>query len=74
MYFCDHYPVTELANMENNEHQKDTKLRRERTQDAEILKIMEDHTTDYAHKKLRLANNESSKVMDNIIHQYNLTL
>lgn len=52
--------------MENNEHQKETKLRRNRTQDAEIFKIMEDQTTDYVHKKKRLANNESSKIMDNI--------
>lgn len=50
--------------MENNEHQKDTKLRRDRTQDAEILKTMEDQTTDYVHKKQRLANNACSKVMD----------
>ncbi|KAL9845551.1 spermatogenesis-associated protein 1 isoform 5-T7 [Geothlypis trichas] len=45
----------ELANMENNEHQKDTKLRRDqikkRTQDAEVLKIREDQTTDYVHRK-----------------------
>lgn len=74
MYFCDHYPVTELANMENNKHQKDTKLRRERTQVAEILKIMEDQTTDDVHKKLRLADNESSKITDNIIHRYKLIL
>lgn len=66
MYFCHHYPVTELANMENNEHQKDTKSRRDGTQDAEILKIVEDQTTDYVHKKQRLANNDSSKIMDNI--------
>lgn len=52
--------------MENNEHQKETKLRRNRTQDAEIFKIMEDQTTDYVHKKKRLANNESSTIMDNI--------
>lgn len=52
--------------MENNEHQKETKLRRNRTQDAEIFKIMEDQTTDYVRKKKRLANNESSKIMDNI--------
>ncbi|KFP70757.1 Spermatogenesis-associated protein 1, partial [Acanthisitta chloris] len=41
-----------LTNMENNDHQKDTKLRRERTQDAEILKIMEGQTTEYVHKNL----------------------
>lgn len=52
--------------MENNEHQKDTKLRRDRTQDAEVLKIREDQTTDYVHRKQRLANNTSPKIMDNI--------
>ncbi|XP_066048654.1 spermatogenesis-associated protein 1 [Chamaea fasciata] len=51
----------ELANMENNEHQKDTRLRRDRTQDAGILKIMEDQTTDYVHKKQRLQQNRTEK-------------
>ncbi|XP_054494690.2 spermatogenesis-associated protein 1 [Agelaius phoeniceus] len=51
----------ELANMENNEHQKDTKLRRDRTQDAEILKIREDQTTDYVHKKQSLQQNRTKK-------------
>ncbi|KFO56606.1 Spermatogenesis-associated protein 1, partial [Corvus brachyrhynchos] len=37
-----------------NEHQKETKLRRNRTQDAEIFEIMEDQTTDYVHKKQRV--------------------
>jgi len=66
MYFDHHYPVTELTNMENNDRQKDTKLRRDRTQDAGILKITEDQTTEYVHKKQRLVNNESAKIMDNI--------
>ncbi|KAM4895710.1 spermatogenesis-associated protein 1 [Sylvia borin] len=52
---------TELANMENNEHPKDTKLRRDRTQDSEILKIMEDQTTDYFHKKQSLQQNRTEK-------------
>ncbi|XP_066181233.1 spermatogenesis-associated protein 1 [Sylvia atricapilla] len=52
---------TELANMENNEHPKDTKLRRDRTQDSEILKIMEDQTTDYVHKKQSLQQNRTEK-------------
>uniref|UniRef100_A0A803V536 Spermatosis associated 1 n=1 Tax=Ficedula albicollis TaxID=59894 RepID=A0A803V536_FICAL len=52
----------ELANMENNEHSKDTKLRRERIQDAEILKIMEDQTIDYVHKKQSLQQNRTKKV------------
>ncbi|KFW78926.1 Spermatogenesis-associated protein 1, partial [Manacus vitellinus] len=43
-----------LTNMENNEHQTETKLRRDRTQDAEILKIMERQTTEYVHKKQRV--------------------
>ncbi|KFV15999.1 Spermatogenesis-associated protein 1, partial [Tauraco erythrolophus] len=41
----------ELTNMENNNHQKDTKLRRDGTQDAGILKIMEEQTTEYLRKK-----------------------
>ncbi|XP_068056018.1 LOW QUALITY PROTEIN: spermatogenesis-associated protein 1 [Anomalospiza imberbis] len=52
----------ELANMENNEHQKDTKLRRDRTQDAEILKIMEEQTTDSVHKKQSLQQNRTKKI------------
>ncbi|KAL2301515.1 hypothetical protein Nmel_010903 [Mimus melanotis] len=51
----------EPANMENNKHQKDTKLRRDRTQDTEILKIMEDQTTDYVHKKQSLQQNRTNK-------------
>ncbi|XP_063263457.1 spermatogenesis-associated protein 1 [Prinia subflava] len=51
----------ELAYMENNEHQKDTKLRRDRTQDAEILKIVEDQTPDYVHKKQSLQQNRTKK-------------
>ncbi|KFP38046.1 Spermatogenesis-associated protein 1, partial [Chlamydotis macqueenii] len=43
-----------LTNTENNGHQKDTKLRRDRTQDAGILKIMENQTTEYVCKKQRL--------------------
>ncbi|XP_038000513.1 spermatogenesis-associated protein 1 isoform X3 [Motacilla alba alba] len=49
----------ELANMENNDYQKDTRLRRDRTQDAEILKIMEDQTADYVHKKQSLQQNRT---------------
>lgn len=59
--------------MENNNHQKDTKLRRDRTRDAEILKIMEDQTTEYVHKPQnmvhktqRLVNNDFAKIMVNI--------
>ncbi|XP_005422101.2 spermatogenesis-associated protein 1 [Geospiza fortis] len=56
-----HEQGQELANMESNEHQKDTKLRRDRTQDAEILKRMEDQTTDYIHKKQSLQQNRTKK-------------
>lgn len=52
--------------MENSDHQKDTKLRRGRTEDAGILKIMEDQTTEYVYKKQRLVNNDSAKITDNI--------
>ncbi|XP_062353743.1 spermatogenesis-associated protein 1 [Cinclus cinclus] len=51
----------EPANIENNECQKDTKLRRERTQEAESLKIMEDQTTDYVHKKQSLQHSRTKK-------------
>ncbi|KAM7014232.1 spermatogenesis-associated protein 1 [Passerculus sandwichensis] len=51
----------ELTNMENNEHQKDTKLRRDRIQGAEILKIREDQTTDYVYKKQSLQQNRTKK-------------
>ncbi|XP_072723762.1 spermatogenesis-associated protein 1 [Ciconia boyciana] len=39
-----------ITNTENNDHQKDTKLRRDRTQDAGIPKTMKDQTTEYVHK------------------------
>ncbi|KAM6305671.1 spermatogenesis-associated protein 1 [Aegotheles albertisi] len=51
----------ELTNMENNDHQKDTKLRRDRTQNAEILKIMEEQTTEDACKKQSLQQYRTSK-------------
>ncbi|XP_009883182.1 PREDICTED: spermatogenesis-associated protein 1 [Charadrius vociferus] len=51
----------ELTNMENNDHQKDTELRRDRTRDAEILKIMEDQTTEYVHKTQSLQQYRTSK-------------
>lgn len=52
--------------MEINDHQKDTKLRRGRTEDAGILNIMEDQTTEYIYKQQRLVNNDSAKIMDKI--------
>ncbi|XP_074893679.1 spermatogenesis-associated protein 1 [Buteo buteo] len=51
----------ELTNMDNNDDQKDTKLRRDRTQDAGILKIMEDQTTEYICKKQSLQQYRTSK-------------
>ncbi|KAM6129111.1 spermatogenesis-associated protein 1 [Phoenicopterus ruber ruber] len=51
----------ELTNMENNDRQKGTKLRRNSTQDAGILKIMEDQTTEYVHKKQSLQQYRTSK-------------
>ncbi|XP_009953631.1 PREDICTED: spermatogenesis-associated protein 1 [Leptosomus discolor] len=51
----------ELTNVENNDHQKDTKLRRDRTQDAGIVKIMEDQTTEYVCKKQSLQQCRTSK-------------
>ncbi|KFQ59866.1 Spermatogenesis-associated protein 1, partial [Pelecanus crispus] len=42
-----------ITNMENNDHQKDTKLRRDRTQDSGIPKRMKDQTTELVHKTKR---------------------
>lgn len=47
--------------MENNDHLKDTKLRRDRTQDAGILKIMEDQPTEHVRKKQSLLQYKTSK-------------
>ncbi|XP_061201196.1 spermatogenesis-associated protein 1 isoform X1 [Neopsephotus bourkii] len=51
----------ELTNMDNNDHLKDTKLRQDRTEDAGILKIMEDQATEYACKKQSLLQYRTSK-------------
>ncbi|XP_054689174.1 spermatogenesis-associated protein 1 [Grus americana] len=51
----------ELTNMENNDYQKDTKLRRDRTQDAGILKIMGDQTTAFVRKTQSLQQYRTSK-------------
>lgn len=40
--------------MENNDHEKDAKLRGDRTQHSGILKMLEDQTTEYIHKNQRL--------------------
>ncbi|XP_062467202.1 spermatogenesis-associated protein 1 isoform X2 [Pezoporus occidentalis] len=55
----------ELTNMDNNHHLKDTKLRKDRTQDAGILKIMEDQATEYACKKQSLLQYRTSKSIAN---------
>ncbi|XP_064928745.1 spermatogenesis-associated protein 1 [Columba livia] len=51
----------EIMNMEINDHQKDTKLRRGRTEDAGILDIMEDQTTEYVYKQQSLQQYRTSK-------------
>ncbi|CAN0208190.1 unnamed protein product [Bubo scandiacus] len=51
----------ELTNMENNDDQEDTKLRRDRTQDAGILKVREDQTTEYVCKNQSLQQYRTSK-------------
>ncbi|XP_032856671.2 spermatogenesis-associated protein 1 [Tyto alba] len=51
----------ELTNMENNDHQKDTKLRRDTTQGSGVLKIMEDQTTEYVCKTQSLQQYRTSK-------------
>ncbi|KFW62209.1 Spermatogenesis-associated protein 1, partial [Pygoscelis adeliae] len=42
-----------ITNMENNDHQKDTKLRRDRTQDSGIPKTVKGQTTEHVHKTQR---------------------
>ncbi|XP_056211753.1 spermatogenesis-associated protein 1 [Falco biarmicus] len=54
----------ELTNMENNDHQKDTELRRDRIQGSGIIKIMEDQTTEYAHKKQSFQQYRTNKSID----------
>ncbi|XP_075567474.1 spermatogenesis-associated protein 1 [Pelecanus crispus] len=50
-----------ITNMENNDHQKDTKLRRDRTQDSGIPKRMKDQTTELVHKTKSLQQYRTSK-------------
>ncbi|XP_009872093.1 PREDICTED: spermatogenesis-associated protein 1 [Apaloderma vittatum] len=50
-----------ITNMENNDHQKDTRLRRGRTQDTGILKTTEDQTTEYVCKTQSLQQYRTSK-------------
>ncbi|XP_075012243.1 spermatogenesis-associated protein 1 isoform X2 [Calonectris borealis] len=49
------------TNMENNDHQKDTKLRRDRTQDSGISKTVKDQSTEYVHKTQSLQQYRTSK-------------
>ncbi|KFP72880.1 Spermatogenesis-associated protein 1, partial [Apaloderma vittatum] len=60
----NHSGDQKLTNMENNDHQKDTRLRRGRTQDTGILKTTEDQTTEYVCKTQRLV---MSRCLLNII-------
>ncbi|KAM6414862.1 spermatogenesis-associated protein 1 [Rhynochetos jubatus] len=53
--------LKEPTNMENNDHQKDTKLKRDGAQDTGILKITEDQTTEYACKKQSLQQYRANK-------------
>lgn len=50
-----------ITNMENNDHEKDAKLRGDRTQHFGILKMLEDQTTEYIHKNQRLLQYRTSK-------------
>ncbi|KAM9543888.1 spermatogenesis-associated protein 1 isoform 5-T6 [Guaruba guarouba] len=51
----------ELTNMDNNDHLKNIKLRKGRTQDARILKIVEDQATEYACQKQSLLQYRTNK-------------
>ncbi|KAM6262384.1 spermatogenesis-associated protein 1 [Porphyrio hochstetteri] len=53
----------ELTKMENNDNQKDTELGRDRTQDAGVLKIIEDQTTEFVNKNESLQQYRTSKSM-----------
>lgn len=63
-----------ITNMENNDHEKDAKLRGDRTQHSGILKMLEDQTTEYIHKNQRLLQYRTSKsvttVGENLDDQY----
>ncbi|XP_074764274.1 spermatogenesis-associated protein 1 [Athene noctua] len=51
----------ELTNMENNDDQENTKLRRDRTEDAVTLKVREDQTTEYVCKNQSLQQYRTTK-------------
>nr|XP_021130009.3 spermatogenesis-associated protein 1 isoform X3 [Anas platyrhynchos] len=50
-----------VTNMENNDHKKDTKLKRDRTRDSGNLEILEDQTTEYIHRNQSLLQYRTSK-------------
>ncbi|XP_052521987.1 spermatogenesis-associated protein 1 [Tympanuchus pallidicinctus] len=50
-----------ITKVENNDHQKDGKLRGDRTQHSGILRTLEDQTTEYIHKNQRLLPHRTSK-------------
>ncbi|XP_010004904.1 PREDICTED: spermatogenesis-associated protein 1 [Chaetura pelagica] len=58
---CSDEQGQELTNMENNDHQNDTKLRRDRTENAGVLKIIEDQTTEDVHQNQSLQQYRMSK-------------
>ncbi|XP_026710156.1 spermatogenesis-associated protein 1 [Athene cunicularia] len=51
----------ELTNMENNDDQENTKLRRDITEDAGILKVRQDQTTEYVCKNQSLQQYRTTK-------------
>nr|XP_013033408.2 spermatogenesis-associated protein 1 isoform X2 [Anser cygnoides] len=50
-----------VTNMENNDHKKDTKLRRDRTRDSGNLEILEDQTTEHIRRNQSLLQYRTSK-------------
>ncbi|XP_072199505.1 spermatogenesis-associated protein 1 [Excalfactoria chinensis] len=50
-----------ITDMENNDHQKDAKLRGDRKQHSGIHKTLEDQTTEYTHRNQRLLQYRTSK-------------
>ncbi|XP_009671516.2 spermatogenesis-associated protein 1 isoform X1 [Struthio camelus] len=54
-------PELLVTNMENNEHQEDTKLRRSRTQDSEIPKTWEGQTIEYIYNNQSLQRYRTGK-------------
>ncbi|XP_015725882.1 spermatogenesis-associated protein 1 isoform X2 [Coturnix japonica] len=50
-----------ITDMENNDHQKDVKLRGDRTQHSGIHKTLKDQSTEYTHRNQRLLQYQTSK-------------